>query len=86
MSVLLITGGYDHSIKFWDIHGSVVKRSISYPDSQINKLTITPDKKYLGVAAYNTVKLYEISSINNKCVCSPLHLTPYSATNMKATN
>lgn len=60
--LILATGGYDHSIKFWDVNSGICRRTISMPDSQINRLTITPDRKYLGVAAYNIVKIYDIFS------------------------
>jgi G protein beta subunit-like protein len=64
--IILATGGYDHSIKFWDINSGLCKRSINYPDSHINRLVVTPDRKYLGVAAYNIVKVYEIFSQENE--------------------
>ena len=56
-----MTAGYDHTIKFWDVTSGLPTTSISYPESHINKLAITNDRKYLGVAAYNIVKVYEIS-------------------------
>jgi WD40 repeat protein len=32
----------------------------------VNKLVITPDRKYLGVAAHNFVKVYDIFSHENE--------------------
>jgi target of rapamycin complex subunit LST8 len=57
----LVTAGYDHSIKFWDVNTGMSTTNIAYPDSHINKLAITSDRKYLGVAAHHVVKVYEIS-------------------------
>ena len=57
--LILATAGYDHSIKFWDANSGLCKRSINHPDSQINKLALTADRKYLGVAAHNVVKVYD---------------------------
>jgi G protein beta subunit-like protein len=64
--LILATAGYDHTIKFWDANSGVCRRSINYPDSQINRLTITPVRKYLGVAAHNVVKVYDIFSHENE--------------------
>ena len=60
--LILATAGYDHSIKFWDATSGLCRRSLNYPDSHINKLAISPDRKYLGVAAHNVVKVYDIFS------------------------
>lgn len=58
--LILATAGYDHSIKLWDVNNGVCRRSINLPEHHINKLVISPDRKYLGVAAYNIIKVYEI--------------------------
>jgi G protein beta subunit-like protein len=51
MSVVLATAGFDHKIRFWEAPSGVCTRIIKYPDSQVNRLEITPDKqcKYRGV-------------------------------------
>lgn len=64
--LILATAGYDHSIKFWDVNNGICRRSINLPDYQINRLVITPDRKYLGVAAYNFVRVYDIFSHDNE--------------------
>lgn len=64
--LILTTAGYDKQIKFWDANSGLCRRSITYEGSQINKLTITPDRKYLGVAAFNVVKVYDIFSHENE--------------------
>ena len=64
--VVLATAGYDHCIKFWDAFSGACRKSINYPESQINKLAITADKKYLGVAAHNVVKVYDLLSHDNE--------------------
>jgi target of rapamycin complex subunit LST8 len=64
--LILATGGYDHTIKFWDANSGLCRRSIALPELPVNRLTITPDRKYLGVAAYNVVKVYDIFSHENE--------------------
>ena len=58
---MLVTAGYDHQIKFWDVSSGLPTQTIQYTDSHINKLAITADRRYLGVAANNVFKVYEIS-------------------------
>lgn len=64
MTCIIATGGYDLSIKFWNL--SSCCRSIPYQNSQINKLKITPDNKLLGVAAYTDLHMFKIDSITQK--------------------
>ena len=60
--ILLVTAGYDHSVKFWDVNSGLPSMQITVdsPATQVNKLAVTIDRKYLGVAAHNLVKVYEI--------------------------
>jgi len=63
-SVILCTAGYDHSIRFWEAPTGRCYRTLQYNESQVNCLTITPDKKFLAVAGNPHVRLYEINSSN----------------------
>ncbi|KAL1995006.1 hypothetical protein VTN49DRAFT_1193 [Thermomyces lanuginosus] len=64
MSVILCTAGYDHTIRFWEALSGICSRTLQHPDSQVNRLCITPDKRYLAAAGHTTVKLYDIKSSN----------------------
>ncbi|EME84865.1 G protein beta subunit [Pseudocercospora fijiensis CIRAD86] len=68
MSVILCTAGYDHTIRFWEALSGICSRTIPHPDSQVNRLCISPDKRYLAAAGHHTVKLYEIKSTNPAAV------------------
>ena len=59
LSVILVTAGYDHTIRFWEAWSGICSHTIQYSDSQVNRLAISPDKKLLAVAGHNTVKLYD---------------------------
>jgi len=69
-TVILVTAGYDHSIRFWEAPTGRSYRNLQYNESQINSLTITSDKKYLAVAANPHVRLYDIPSSNTNPVIS----------------
>ncbi|KAK4113585.1 WD40 repeat-like protein [Canariomyces notabilis] len=64
MSVILCTAGYDHTIRFWEALSGICSRTIQHPDSQVNRLCISPDKRYLAAAGHHTVKLFDIRSTN----------------------
>ncbi|KAL7753885.1 TOR complex subunit lst8 [Sorochytrium milnesiophthora] len=69
-SVLLITAGYDHTIRFWDALSGVCARTIQHPDSQVNSLAISPDKRFLAAAAYGHLRLYDVNTPNPNPVVS----------------
>ncbi|KXH51626.1 rapamycin complex subunit LST8 target [Colletotrichum nymphaeae SA-01] len=56
--------GYDHTIRFWEALSGICSRTIQHPDSQVNRLCISPDKRFLAAAGHHTVKLYDIKSTN----------------------
>ena len=60
MSVILATAGYDHKIRFWEAPSGICSRIIKYPDSQVNRLQITPDKQFIAAAGNPHIRLYEI--------------------------
>ncbi|GAB7330384.1 hypothetical protein MBLNU13_g02005t2 [Cladosporium sp. NU13] len=68
MSVILCTAGYDHTIRFWEALSGICSRTIPHPDSQVNRLCISPDKRFLAAAGHHTVKLYDIRSTNPAAV------------------
>ncbi|CAA6668523.1 unnamed protein product [Spirodela intermedia] len=56
-SVILATAAYDHMIRFWEAKSGRCYRALQYPDSQVNRLEITPDKQYLAAAGNPHIKL-----------------------------
>ena len=63
-SVILATAGYDHTVRFWEATTGKCYRELQHPDSQVNCLKVTPDKKYLTVAGNQHIRLYDIASSN----------------------
>jgi G protein beta subunit-like protein len=62
-SVVLVTGGYDHTIRFWEATGMCQRdKTLEYRGSQVNQLAITPDKSFLAVAGNPHIRLYDINS------------------------
>lgn len=70
MSVLLVSAGYDHTIRFWEALTGVCSRTIQHADSQVNRLEITNDKKLLAAAGHQNVRLYDIRTTNSNPVAS----------------
>eukprot|EP00768_Dysnectes_brevis_P002751 gnl/Dysnectes_brevis/2024_a2334_1089.p1 GENE.gnl/Dysnectes_brevis/2024_a2334_1089~~gnl/Dysnectes_brevis/2024_a2334_1089.p1 ORF type:complete len:325 (+),score=85.01 gnl/Dysnectes_brevis/2024_a2334_1089:31-975(+) len=68
-SVVLVTGGYDHSVKFWEAANEVCYRTINF-NKHINSLTISPDKQFLVVAGSNAIKVYDINTSSRDHILS----------------
>lgn len=64
MSVVLVSSGYDQTIKFWEALSGICNRTIQSGDGQVNRMAITPDKKYLACASVHSVLLYDIRTSN----------------------
>ncbi|KAF9567589.1 WD40 repeat-like protein [Agrocybe pediades] len=64
MSVILVTGSYDHEIRFWEAWSGICSRTIPRPGEpgQINRLTISPDKRFLAAAIHKKIHIYDIAS------------------------
>ena len=81
--VILATAGYDHTIKLWEPISGACSRTIPYPDSvfpsrrfysngaqQVNRLAISPDKRFVAGAGNHHVRLYDCHSQNPNPVLS----------------
>ena len=60
MSVKVATAGYDQKINIWEAPSGRCSRTLRYPDSQVNCLEITPDKKFRAAAGNPHVRLFEV--------------------------
>jgi len=60
MPVVLVTGGYDHKIRFWEATSGICTRTLSFGDSQVNCLAISADKSLLAAGGNPQIHLFEI--------------------------
>ena len=56
--------------RFWEALSGICSRTIQHTDSQVNRLCISPDKRYLAAAGHLHVKLYDIKSTNPNPILS----------------
>ena len=54
--------GYDHTIKFWEAPSGICTKSLQHPESQVNKLEITPDKRHIAAAGNPSLRLFDIET------------------------
>lgn len=59
---VLITGGYDKNIFFWDVSTLSVLRTIPYTDGHINCMTISPTNLCLAAAGNPRVRFFDIEN------------------------
>ncbi|KAH7105894.1 WD40 repeat-like protein [Auriculariales sp. MPI-PUGE-AT-0066] len=67
-SVVLVTGSYDQEIRFWEAWSGATARIISKTSGevgQVNRLAISPDKRFLAAAMYKKIKIYDVNSSSN---------------------
>ncbi|KJE93402.1 transducin family protein/WD-40 repeat family protein [Capsaspora owczarzaki ATCC 30864] len=69
-SVILVTAGYDHTIRFWEALSGVCYRTVQHPDAQVNCLAITPDKQYIAAGGNPHIRMYDIASHNHNPITS----------------
>ncbi|KAG6412677.1 hypothetical protein SASPL_125361 [Salvia splendens] len=69
-SVVLATASYDHTIRFWEAKSGRCYRTIQYPESQVNRLEITPDKHYLAAAGNPHIRLFDVNANSPQPVMS----------------
>ncbi|XP_036368013.1 target of rapamycin complex subunit lst8 isoform X2 [Octopus sinensis] len=60
--VILVTGGYDHGIRFWHAYSGVCSRTVQFTDSQVNDLEITPDRQFVAGAGFQHIRMFDINS------------------------
>jgi target of rapamycin complex subunit LST8 len=68
--VILVTGGYDHKIRYWDAASGVCTRSIGFGESQINCLQISLDKSLLAGGGNPMINLYDVNSNDDRPLVS----------------
>ncbi|KTW26741.1 hypothetical protein T552_02745 [Pneumocystis carinii B80] len=62
-TIVLVTSGYDRTIRFWEALSGICLRTIQHADSQVNRLCISPDKRLLAAAGNRHIRLYDIQTI-----------------------
>jgi G protein beta subunit-like protein len=63
--VIFATGGYDHTIRFWSPCNGQTVRIVQHPDSQVNAMAISHDRKFLAAAGYQHIRIYDIPGSAN---------------------
>mmetsp|Transcript_35318 Transcript_35318/g.56350 ORF Transcript_35318/g.56350 Transcript_35318/m.56350 type:complete len:312 (-) Transcript_35318:557-1492(-) len=66
--VVLATAGYGQDIFFWDASTGKSNRQVSFPDSQVNCLAVSPDKLYLAAGGNPKIQMFETSTNNSNPV------------------
>lgn len=60
---LLITAGYDHQIKFWNLLKGQMLLNISHAEGQVNSMCLSPNSRHLAVAAWQKLRIYDINAL-----------------------
>ncbi|KAH9511567.1 Target of rapamycin complex subunit lst8 [Dermatophagoides farinae] len=61
--LILASGGYDNTIRMWNVDKGFCDKSIQNPDnSHVNALAITPTRELLASAGFQHIRLYDVQS------------------------
>ena len=60
--IILATGSYDRTIRFWEPSTGICVRQLQFQDSQINCLAVSLDKSRLAAAGCIHLKLFDLTS------------------------
>lgn len=61
MPVVLVTGGYDHKIRFWEATSGVCAKTLTFGESQVNCLQISADKSLLVAGGNPLINIFDIN-------------------------
>lgn len=72
MPVVLVSGGYDHKIRFWEATSGVCARTLSFGDSQVNCVSISADKCMLAAGGNPLIHVFDINNYSSSGEDKPL--------------
>lgn len=62
MNCLLVTGGYDNTLRLWRADNGACTRTLQHADSQVNCLDITADRQIIAAGGHSQIRFYEPKS------------------------
>eukprot|EP00049_Salpingoeca_infusionum_P017618 m.353708 g.353708 ORF g.353708 m.353708 type:complete len:339 (-) comp16826_c0_seq1:2222-3238(-) len=62
MDSLVVTGGLEDTIRLWRLDTGATRHTFSHPNSHVNSVNISKDKRHLVAGGYKTVSLYDCQS------------------------
>ena len=57
--VCLVTAGFDHALRFWDLSTGQCETTLQHPDWQVNALAISRDKRFVAAAGNPNVRVFD---------------------------
>jgi target of rapamycin complex subunit LST8 len=66
MPVVLVTGGYDHKIRFWDATSGLCTKAIGFGDSQVNCVQVSSDKSLLVAGGNPMIQLFDVNTVDER--------------------
>jgi G protein beta subunit-like protein len=72
----MATGSYDRTIRMWR-NGEAMK-SIGFPWSQVNCLSIAPDRRFIAAGGYGALRVYDLSATNPEATQTEVPVPPAS--------
>lgn len=61
-NIIFVTTGYDQVIKFWNPLNGSCTRTIPYPESHINCMSLSANKKHLAVGSNPNARIFDVKA------------------------
>jgi target of rapamycin complex subunit LST8 len=66
MPVVLATGSLDHRVRLWDATSGYCLKTLTFNESQVNCVQISPDKKHIAVGGNPLIQVFEVNGSDDK--------------------
>lgn len=74
MSLRVVSGGYDHTIRLWDVAAGVNDQTFQFNESQVNQVLFSLDGRLVAVCGNPRVCFYDVQSgSTNPVLCLEYH-------------
>ena len=83
-SILLCTGGYDHTIRLWNVVQGNCSAVFQHNESQINALAISPNRSIIAAAGNPSIRLYD--PVKSPITSSNIHNLGGTSTSSSSAN
>lgn len=70
MSVVLVTGGFDQKIRFWEATSGSCVKTIRFGESQVNTVKISRDKLLIAGGGNPQIGIYDVNSSHESALMS----------------
>lgn len=70
LGVVLVSGGFDHKIRYWEATTGLCSKTVRFNESQVNCIQISRDKTTIAAGGSSHLQLYDVNSLSDSALLS----------------